>query len=107
VSTARDVPRRALGVPVRRVAGELVLGVQDQALELSGTARVIYESVDGRRTVAEVAATVAAAYGAEADEVFADVAEFLDELAGQSVVEWSAAGGPGRPGGPGGPGRER
>ncbi|MFF0745858.1 PqqD family protein [Streptomyces sp. NPDC004111] len=96
MSTARDVPRRTLGVPVRRVSGELVLGVQDEALELSGTARVIYESVDGRRTVAEVVDTVAAVFGAAAHEVFDDVAGFLDELAAQAVVEWSPPGGPGR-----------
>jgi pyrroloquinoline quinone biosynthesis protein D len=51
---------------------------------LNDTGRAILELCDGRRTVAEIAATLGARY--EAD-VAGDVAEYLDELAGQELID--------------------
>ncbi|SDG83625.1 Coenzyme PQQ synthesis protein D (PqqD) [Lentzea fradiae] len=82
------VPRRALGVRVRLVAGNLVLGVDAEGMELADVAKLIYESADGRNSVSDIAGIVAAEYGAEPEEVGEDVTEFLDELAASGVVEW-------------------
>ena len=51
---------------------------------LNDTGRAILELCDGRRTVAEIAATLGARY--EAD-VAGDVAEYLDELAGRELID--------------------
>ena len=51
---------------------------------LNDTGRAILELCDGRRTVADIAATLGARY--EAD-VAGDVAEYLDELAGQELID--------------------
>ncbi|WP_439657506.1 PqqD family peptide modification chaperone [Lentzea sp. HUAS TT2] len=89
MSAGLRVPRRCLGVRVRRVSGDLVLGVDDDGLELADVAKLIYESADGRNRVADIADIVAAAYDADVTEVSDDVAEFLDVLVGRGVVEWA------------------
>lgn len=88
MSTGVRVPRRRLGVRVRRVSGSLVVGLEAEALELTDVAKLIYESADGRNRVADIVDIVAATYEAEPAEVSADVDEFLDELTDRGVVEW-------------------
>ncbi|MBJ7901752.1 PqqD family protein [Streptomyces sp. DSM 110735] len=92
MSTSLRVPRRALGVRVRRVAGDLVIGIDADALELTDVAKLIYESADGLNRVADIVGIVAAAYDADPAEVSADVSEFLDDLVGRGVVEWVVEG---------------
>ncbi|OLF19622.1 PqqD family protein [Actinophytocola xanthii] len=89
MNTGHRVPRRVLGVRVRRVSGDLVIGIDTDALELTDVARLIYESADGRNRVADIVDIVAAAYDADPAEVSVDVREFLDDLAGRGVVEWA------------------
>ncbi|MFG3025005.1 PqqD family protein [Streptomyces sp. NPDC048254] len=81
-----DVPRRSLGFRVRRVGSGLVIGFKDQALELSGSAELIYRCVDGHRTVEDVAAVVAAEYGIKEAQALADAAEFIGELAALGIL---------------------
>jgi hypothetical protein len=83
-----DVPRRCLGIRIRRIEGTLVVGVEDRALELSDSAELIFTSLDGRRTVADVAGLLAAEYGIEAEEALVDVAEFLTDLRAMDIVSW-------------------
>lgn len=83
-----DVPRRSLGIRVRKVEDGLMLGFRDQALLLSDSAELIYRSVDGRRTVAGVAAVVAATYGVDEAEALTDVTQFLVDLADNRVFTW-------------------
>lgn len=51
---------------------------------LNDTGRAILELCDGRRTVAEIAATLGARYDAD---VAADVAEYLEDLAGRELID--------------------
>lgn len=83
-----DVPRRRLGIRIRRIEGALVVGVEDRALQLSDSAELIFTSLDGRRTVADVAGLLAAEYGIEAEEALPDVVEFLTELHTKDIVSW-------------------
>ncbi|MEV6328824.1 PqqD family protein [Streptomyces sp. NPDC051909] len=83
-----DVPRRSLGIRIRRVEDGLMIGFRDQALLLSGPAELIYRSVDGRRTVAEVAAVIALEYGIDQAEAVTDVTEFVVDLADNGVFAW-------------------
>lgn len=61
-----------------------VLLYPEGAVFLNDTGRAILELCDGRRTVAEIAATLGARYDAD---VAADVAEYLDDLAGRELID--------------------
>jgi hypothetical protein len=75
-------------VRIRRVKGDFLIGDEDSALLLSGPAQLIYSSLDGRRSIADIARTIAEEYGVDEEEALADAREFLDDLAGKGVVEW-------------------
>ncbi|MFF2132093.1 PqqD family protein [Streptomyces olivochromogenes] len=81
-------PWRSLGVRVRRVKGDFLIGEEDRALLLTGPAQLIYSSLDGKRTVAEIAQLIAEEYDIDEDEALGDAREFLDDLAARGVVEW-------------------
>jgi coenzyme PQQ biosynthesis protein PqqD len=61
-----------------------VLLYPEGAVFLNDTGRAILELCDGRRTVAEIAATLGARYDAD---VAADVAEYLADLAGRELID--------------------
>lgn len=61
-----------------------VLLYPEGAVFLNDTGRAILELCDGRRTVAEIAATLGARYDAD---VAADVAEYLDGLAARELID--------------------
>ena len=82
------IPRRALGTRIRRVKGDLLLGVEEKALSLNGPAVLIFELLDGQRSTAEVARRLADAYGIAEHEALVDVQDFLDDLSGRGIVEW-------------------
>lgn len=83
-----DVPRRALGTRIRLVNGEFMVGVEDHALHLAEPGSLIFSSLDGRRSLADVAALVAAEYDVEYQEALADVSNFLGDLTAEGIVEW-------------------
>ncbi|MEW2619299.1 PqqD family protein [Streptomyces sp. NPDC048106] len=83
-----DVPRRTLGIRIRRVPDGLLLGYRDQAVLLSGPAELIYRLADGDRTVADIADGVAGEYGIDAAEALADVVEFLADQGGSGTLQW-------------------
>lgn len=61
-----------------------VLLYPEGAVFLNDTGRAILELCDGRRTVADIAATLGARYDAD---VAADVAEYLADLAGRELID--------------------
>jgi coenzyme PQQ biosynthesis protein PqqD len=61
-----------------------VLLYPEGAVLLNDTGRAILELCDGRRTVAEIAATLGARYQAD---VGADVAEYLGDLAERELID--------------------
>ncbi|BCY09813.1 PqqD family protein [Actinoplanes sp. L3-i22] len=90
MTAVRDIPRRALGVPFRRVAGKLIVGVEADALEFDDVGTLIITSANGRNRVADIARIVAEAYECEPTDVQPDIAEFLAELSDGGIVEWLA-----------------
>jgi hypothetical protein len=86
--TPCDVPRRVLGIRVRRSGEDVLLGFQDSALLLEGAAALVYTAADGARSVGEVARVLVDAYGIDEQEALADVTEFLADLTAQKVIEW-------------------
>ncbi|GLX47546.1 hypothetical protein Shyhy01_04960 [Streptomyces hygroscopicus subsp. hygroscopicus] len=83
-----DVPRRTLGIRIRRVADGLLLGYRDQAVLLSGAAELIYRLADGDRTVTDIAEGLAEEYGIDPAEALPDVVEFLMDQDDSGIFQW-------------------
>ncbi|MFG2378325.1 PqqD family protein [Streptomyces sp. NPDC048504] len=88
VARSDVLPRRVLGIRIRRMKDDFLIGDEDRALLLEGIAAFIFASLDGRRNTLEVARLVAEEYGADEEQVLADVVEFLGELVDKGIVEW-------------------
>jgi hypothetical protein len=76
------VAERGLQVQVRKVAGQLTVAGPDGAgsAELSDTAALVWRAIDGRRTVREVGALLAAEYDVDVEEAVQDVLDMVAEL---------------------------
>jgi pyrroloquinoline quinone biosynthesis protein D len=59
----------------------------ETALMLDQIGAVILKEIDGRRSVAAIAGDLARRFGAPKDQVGADVAEFLQDLAEKRLVD--------------------
>lgn len=88
VERSDSVPRRVLGIRIRRMKDDFLIGDEDRALLVEDIAAFIFASLDGRRTTLDVARQVAQEYGVDEEQALADVAEFLGDLADQGIVEW-------------------
>lgn len=86
-----DVPRRVLGIRVRRSGEDVLLGYEDSALLLDGAAALVYTAADGTRSVADVARVLVDTYGIDPREALDDVTEFLADLTARKVIEWHTA----------------
>ncbi|KQY55338.1 hypothetical protein ASD11_17500 [Aeromicrobium sp. Root495] len=84
----QDVPRRVLGIKIRKVSGDLVIGVADQALHLTDSARLLFSTLDGRRTVTDVSQALVLEYGLDETEALEDTTSFLGDLGAQGIVAW-------------------
>jgi hypothetical protein len=84
--TPDSVPRRNLGARVRRFRGQLVVAVEDENFELPESAGLIFENVDGSATVDMIATRLAAHYGIDHGEAYADVVEFLGWLRDSDLI---------------------
>ena len=94
-NTAPDLQARpALGGRARLqtdpVTGEPVLLYPEGLLQLNETAHAVLSRCDGRTTVAEIVASLADEYEADADTLRADVLECLTQFGGRSLVVFSA-----------------
>ena len=81
-------PTLARGVRLQtdRLTGEPVLLSPEGIVVLNDTAREIVSRCDGRASVAEIVAVLAAEYDAPAEELQADVIACLADLRGQSLI---------------------
>jgi coenzyme PQQ biosynthesis protein PqqD len=71
-----------------RFEARTILLYPERGLALSEVAAAIVARLDGERTVATIAAEIAAAFpGAPAEEVERDVMEFLGELEARGLLE--------------------
>lgn len=77
---AQARPRRRLGIWLRRQGGLIQVGYRDSAVELSDTARMLFENADGDRTLRQLADLLVAEYGISPEEALADTAEFVDSM---------------------------
>jgi Coenzyme PQQ synthesis protein D (PqqD) len=88
--SASRIPRRSLDVRARRVGATLLIGNQRQAVQLSTVAARVWTLMDGRRTVEDIALTVASEHRVEVATVQRDIAELLNDLGGIGLLDESA-----------------
>ena len=83
-----DVVAHTPGVVSRMVDGEAVLVDPKKGMVrvLNPAGARIWEMIDGRRTVAELAAGIAAEYGIEASRAQADTITFCEDLVRRGVL---------------------
>ena len=83
-----DVVAHTPGVVSRMVDGEAVLVDPKKGMVrvLNPAGARIWEMIDGRRTVAELAADIAAEYGIEASRAEADTITFCEDLVRRGVL---------------------
>jgi Coenzyme PQQ synthesis protein D (PqqD) len=86
-STEDRIPRRSLTARVRNVRGRITVAGADQPLELSDTATFLWRSIDGRRSVRDLADALCAEYDIDRDTAMADVVELVEVLNGAGVVD--------------------
>lgn len=79
--------RHVLTARVRRMDGVVVIGVDDEALQLDSVAADLFLAVDGHRSVSELASCVAAEYDAPPAEVFADALALFGELVSLGLLQ--------------------
>jgi hypothetical protein len=83
-----DIVARTPGVVSRMVDGEAVLVDPKKGMVrvLNPAGARIWEMIDGRRMVTELAADIAAEYGIEASRAEADTITFCEDLARRGVL---------------------
>jgi hypothetical protein len=83
-----DIVTHTPGVVSRMVDGEAVLVDPKKGMVrvLNPAGARIWEMIDGRRTVAELAAGIAAEYGIEASRAQADTITFCEDLVQRGVL---------------------
>lgn len=82
------VARRSSRVAWREIDGEIVIiSPEDSSVhELNETAGAFWRAADGKRDIAEIARSLAAAYEAPVDSVLADIEELVAELSAKRLL---------------------
>ena len=78
----------------REIEGEIVIvplvagigGADDELYTLNDTGRAIWQRLDGKRTLREVAASLLDAFEASEAQLEADVLSFADEMAQRGIL---------------------
>ncbi|HYV45372.1 MAG TPA: PqqD family protein [Myxococcaceae bacterium] len=94
VSLAAAVPERSRGAEGLAVGGDFViLDGQGQMLRgLNGTGAAVWELIDGRRPLGEIASEVARRYQAPEARVLEDVVGFARALAARGLIRFAEVG---------------
>ena len=105
--TAGGLVQLSVPVSVRPALAGLArrLGAWDgrvlrKTVELDAVGTFVWRMINGRTTVGEIGAALAARYQLNADEARLAVAEFLRQLGRRGAVAFAAPGGPSAPGKP-------
>jgi len=78
------VPR--LDVRVRRVGGDFLVGIAEEAYSLSESGAFIWRQINGRRTVREIAERLATEYDVDDATALDDTSATITELNGLDLV---------------------
>jgi hypothetical protein len=91
VTQNRRHPKRRVAVRGRLSDGKLRIARDPEAYELSAVAATIWKLSNGRRSLDDIVAAVAAEFEADRATIEADVVEFVDELVEIDFMEWTAS----------------
>jgi hypothetical protein len=94
VITLDTICRPSPDVVARDIEGDLVIvplvsgigDADDELYTLNDTGRAIWDGLDGRRTLAEVAARLAEQFEAAGDELESDVVGFAQEMVRRGIL---------------------
>jgi Coenzyme PQQ synthesis protein D (PqqD) len=86
------IPKRSVRARTRDIRGTLHLAYGGEVFELGGVGSDMWKLIDGKRTVDEIAATIADGHDVEPEAAAHDAREFLDELAAAQLIEWRDTG---------------
>ena len=86
--SSTDILAPEVGVVSRESDGELVVVLPEQGryLVLNGTGADVFRTVDGQRTLADIAAALDQRYDVPADRVSQDVMSFAEKLVDRVAV---------------------
>ena len=79
---SREIEGELIIVPIASGIGDL----EDELYTLNETGRAIWERLDGKRTLGEVAADLAAHYAGPVDQITNDVLGLAQELARRKII---------------------
>ena len=82
------VPSRVLNARVRNFRGKTFVAMGEQVFELTETAALAWTSIDGSRTVADIARIVCTEYDVDEETALADVSELLGTLVRAGLIEY-------------------
>ncbi|MEV8509749.1 PqqD family protein [Actinoplanes sp. NPDC051475] len=80
------VPVRRLDERVRRYQGIVHLAGPEEVFALDEVAEFIWRRIDGRRTIADLGADLAAEYDIDVGEACNDVADLITELVSHGAI---------------------
>ena len=88
-----DLQKRPLPTPNFRIEtldGELLLfnPASDQILQTNQSGALVWQLCDGRRTIADITAVLAAAYPDDASAITTDVPDILASFASHGAIHW-------------------
>lgn len=83
------IPFIPLNVRLRHYQGRHLAIGYEHTLELSLTALFIWNKIDGKTPVCEIARAVSDEYGIDTQTALADTSSLLDDLVRHQLVQWS------------------
>jgi len=86
--TFATVPSRVLNARVRNFRGKTFVAMGEQVFELTEIATLAWMSIDGSRTVADIAGIVRTEYDVDEETAVADLCELLGTLAHAGLIEY-------------------
>ncbi|MBV1849566.1 PqqD family protein [Catellatospora tritici] len=85
--TTETVPRPRLDLRVRNVRGTVTVSLANMTYELSETAVWIWKQIDGRNTIADIAAMLAAEFEIDVETATEDTIEVVRDFGESDLVK--------------------
>jgi hypothetical protein len=89
--TSDAIPKRKLDARVRNFRDTTMVAGREEAFELSDTAAFVWRLLDDRRSIADIAALLAAEYEVDQQTATQDISELLAMLARAGMVTFRDA----------------
>lgn len=81
------IPERDIFVQYRVINGVKYIAKNNEAYQLDEIGEIIWESIDGKTSVEEIAEKITEKYNVEYEKVLKDTKQFIDELLNAELIE--------------------